>query len=590
MERARPLGPVRAPSARSLRLALAQLGLTGLLLVGVEVVLVLPSETGPAWVLVLFPAVGLIYLAAGVLAWVRRPSNRMGPLLAAGALFWLAAALVNTGQAGLVGVGLVAATVPLAVVVHVLLAFPSGRLPEPGSRTIVAAAYVVTVVLQAPLYLFAGTPDAPEELTIAARPDLVALGGTVQSIAGAAVVAATAVVLARRLRAAAWVPRRVLLPLYAYGIVAVLGVPISANVLAPLLGLDPVALAVLQLAVLAGVPVAFAAGVLLGGFARAGEIEELGAWLGTEDGRRADLGDALAATLGDGSLRLAFWAPERDGYVDADGVPVELPAPGADRAAVRIERAGRRIGAISYDPTLIADPELVATAGRVVAIALDGERLTAELRASRESLVVSRARIAEAGDRERRRIAQDLHDGLQARLITLALRSGWIAEYATADPALRDDVAEVRAGLDAAITDLRRLVHGVLPALLIECGLAAAVEDLADQMPVAVQVDLSRLEGDLAPAVESTAYFLVSEALANAVKHSGAEALTVYLARDADRLRVEVRDDGIGGATPSAGTGLRGITDRVDVLGGRLTIDSPPGRGTVIRAELPCGS
>ncbi|MDN5933552.1 MAG: hypothetical protein L0I24_21215, partial [Pseudonocardia sp.] len=150
MERARPIGPVRAPSARSLRLALAQLGLTGLLLVGVEVVLVLPSETGPAWVLVLFPAVGLIYLAAGVLAWVRRPSNRMGPLLAAGALFWLAAALVNTGQAGLVGVGLVAATVPLAVVVHVLLAFPSGRLPEPGSRTIVAAASACPMPISTP--------------------------------------------------------------------------------------------------------------------------------------------------------------------------------------------------------------------------------------------------------------------------------------------------------------------------------------------------------------------------------------------------------------------------------------------------------
>lgn len=103
-------------------------------------------------------------------------------------------------------------------------------------------------------------------------------------------------------------------------------------------------------------------------------------------------------------------------------------------------------------------------------------------------------------------------------------------------------------------------------------------------------VDLSRLDGNLAPAVESTAYFLVSEALTNAVKHSGAEALAVYVGRDADRLRVEVRDDGIGGATPSAGTGLRGIADRVDVLGGRLTIDSPPGRGTVIRAELPCGS
>jgi len=226
--------------------------------------------------------------------------------------------------------------------------------------------------------------------------------------------------------------------------------------------------------------------------------------------------------------------------------------------------------------------------GGAVAIVLDRGRLTADLLASQEALRLSRARILEAGDRERRRIAQDLHDGLQSRLVLLAMRAGGLARTA-ADPAVAREVDELRADLDAVISELRRLVHGVMPAVLLERGLHAAVDDLADRMPIPVRLTQPAPVGALPAPVETAAYLVVAEALTNAVKHSGAAGVDVSLERSAQRLRVEVRDDGVGGAS-DAGSGLRGLADRVDGLGGRFSVVSPVGRGTVLVAELPCGS
>jgi signal transduction histidine kinase len=227
--------------------------------------------------------------------------------------------------------------------------------------------------------------------------------------------------------------------------------------------------------------------------------------------------------------------------------------------------------------------------GGVVAVVVDRERLTADLVASRAALRLSRVRILEAGDSERRRIAQDLHDGLQSRLVLLAMRAGGLVQSAT-DPVLARDAQELCAGLDAAITDLRRLVHGVMPAVLLERGLHAAVGDLADRMPIPVRLVVPEPVGSLPAAVETTAYRVVAEALTNALKHSGAADLEVCIERSAQRLWVEVRDDGVGGAVGALGSGLRGLADRVDGLGGRLSVTSPAERGTVVAAELPCGS
>ena len=573
--------------SRSLRLTLSLLALAGLALAGTEMALFLAGPAAPAWLFLSFAAVGLLYVAAGVLAWRRRPSNRTGALLCLCGLSLLAAAAGNTGVPALMVVGYVTAELPVAVLLHLLLAFPSGRLPDLPSRALAIAGYVISVALHAPSYLFAPDPGWPAVLLVADRPELVAAVEVVQKLAGAVVIALSAWVLIRRLQRFGRGQRWALASVYAYGAFTIVFLTFSANVIAPVLELDPVQLFMLQLAAVAGVPFAFVAGVLRGGFARTGELEELGVWLGLADSDRPGLRQALGATLGDPSLQLLFWLPDAGGYIDATGRDVPLPVPGSGRGAVQVELAEGRVGAILYDASLIADPELVRAGGRVIALALERERLTAQLMASRESLRDSRARLVESGDVERRRLARDLHDGVQGRLVLLALQAGRLAADPTA-ATTRSQATEIRAGLETAIAELRRLVHGVMPALLIERGLSAATEELVDGTPIPTMLEL-RCSGALPPPVESAGYFVVAEALTNAVKYSRAHQLTVRLSRSDHHLVVEVCDDGVGGASED-GPGLRGLNDRVESLGGRLLLHSPPGGGTRIMAELPCGS
>jgi signal transduction histidine kinase len=222
------------------------------------------------------------------------------------------------------------------------------------------------------------------------------------------------------------------------------------------------------------------------------------------------------------------------------------------------------------------------------AIELENERLTADLRASREELRASRVRIVEAADDERRRIARDLHDGLQARLVLLAIQANGVRIDATAPPHVRAQAFDVESGLQTAITELRALVQGVMPDALTERGLFAAVEDLVDRVPIATELHLSRGGVPLPAAVESSGYFVLSEAIANAIKHAHASALAVCLEHRRGWLVIGVHDDGIGGARAGGGAGMRGMADRVEAFGGRLTVESAPGRGTRIRAQLPC--
>lgn len=489
----------------------------------------------------------------------------------------------------LVAIGTLVATVPLAVAVHLLHAFPNGRLSGRAARLTVLAGYLVATVLQAPQYLFRADAEPYHLLWIADRPELAALGRNLQSLAGSAVMIATGVLLAMRLRRATPDRRRILVLFFGYGILVVLIVPLSPNVIGPLLDLSVEATVALQLLVLAGLPAVFAVGVLRGTFARTGEIQELGAVLGATGVTRPDLDQALARTLGDPGLSVAFWMTDTDGYVDADGHPVRLPdGDDPDRAVLPIDLADHRVGAIVFDPVLAGDPDLVREAAAVVAIAADRERLTAELRASREALRRSRERIVDAGDRERQRVARDLHDGLQVRLLMLAVQAQQIGQDHP-DAESRMDV--LRAGIDDAAAELRAVVQSIMPAALIERGLIAATEDLVDRLRVPATLDLDLASDRSLPAViQRAAYFIVAEALTNALKHSHAREVGVRLARAGGWLTVQVSDDGVGLGPPGTGTGLRGMADRADVLGGRMTVTVPPDGGTTIRVELPCGS
>jgi signal transduction histidine kinase len=574
-------------SSRTLRLALTVLVASALLTAAIEVVLFVGSREAPYGLLVLLPLTGLVYVGVGAVAWVRRPSNRTGALLVVGGLVWLVAGLVNTLVPLLIAAGQLVAWVPVAVIVHATLAFPSGRLGGAGPRALAAAAYLVALLPQPVRY--AATPNPPpyDVLFVADRPSVAHAATVAQSVTAAVVVGVAAAVLVRRLAVADRGRRRALAPVYAYGAVAVLGVAVL-SALTRYAGVDPLVVPLLQLLVQAGVPVAFTAAMLRGGFARTGELEELAGWV-ARPRRQGDLRSALARALGDPSLALAFRVDRPEGpsgeWVDESGAPVVLPGPGADRVVEPVVLGDREVAVVVHDRALLPDPEPVRAAGRIVALAADRERLTAELLASRDELRASRARLLASGEDERRRLARDLHDRLQSRLVLLAITASH------ASVAEEGSLAAVRRGIEDAVTELRDLVQGVMPALLLERGLVAAVEDLAARSPLPVVLTCGPgTEDALPPAVESTAYHVVVEAVTNAVKHAGATKVEIDVVRVAERLRVEVADDGVGGARVGAGSGLRGIADRVGALGGSAVLDGVEGRGTRLVLEVPCGS
>lgn len=524
---------------------------------------------GPyAWLTACFSVVGLVYVTTGLVAWARRPSSRLGLLLVVAGAFALLPEVGAVDAPVPVAVGMIVGTVILAVIVQLLLSFPTGRLHTTTERVVVLAGYFVCLPLQAPRYLFAA--DSP--LSVANRPDLDTAGLHVQRIAGAIVVLATAALLIERMRRARPEQRRVLVPLSVYGIFALLVVPVSSALEHSVFDGDPVQRTILQLVSLGLVPIVFVVAASRGGFDRTSDLAELGVWLGSDEAGRPELRTALATTLGDPSVQVLFRVPGEEALVDDRGIPVVLPARANGRGTVEVELGGRAVGAIAYDAMLVDRPEEIREAGRIMAIALDRQRLTVELRASR-------ARIAATADGERRRIARDLHDGLQARLVLLAVQAAGKADQAT-----------LRAGIQSAIEELRELVNGVMPAQLTERGLAAAIEDLRDRLPIPIELRVAGLEQRLRLDVESAAYFVLSEAISNALKHAGPAALTVSLERARDQLELTVVDDGAGGARARAGSGIRGMVDRVEALGGELFVDSVPGHGTSVRAVIPCAS
>ena len=575
----------RPTRSQGLPRAVLQLAVAAALLGAVELVLLLDGPLRPSWLSVLIPLTAVAYVVAGVVAWLRRRSSDIGALLVSGGFVWLLAGLGNTGVPALVALGTVSATVPLAVIVHLLVSFPSGRLTTGPLRALVGAAYLTSVVLQMPLYLFSSFPPPYDALQIADRPDLLEAGLWLQRSAGILVMSMTAAVLVRRLRAAAPSQRRLLAPLYAYGVAAVLFVPLSATVLAPRLGWSPITLYVTQLTVFGLVPVAFGWSLLRGGFARTAELEELGVWLGASERGHAALQRALSEVLGDPSVDLVFWVPERADYVDVHGRAAGTSSPDGRRAVSEVELAGTRVGAITYDPAVIDDPEVVSRAGRLVAIAVDRERLTAELRANQEKLLQSRVRIVEAGDRERRRVERNLHDGAQQQLMSVALQLRLAQVHLDSGQPPAGALDAAAKDLEQAMHELRELARGLHPSLLADVGLAGALESLAERSPIPVR--LSAPAGGLSEATAVAAYYVVAEALTNAARHSRAAQVHVRAEVRGDVLIVEVADDGVGGAVPSSGSGLEGLGDRVDSLGGRLGISSPAGVGTRVVAELP---
>jgi signal transduction histidine kinase len=274
--------------------------------------------------------------------------------------------------------------------------------------------------------------------------------------------------------------------------------------------------------------------------------------------------------------------------VDVAGRRFELPEEGSGRALSAVERDGSTIAAIVYDAFLVGARDHVRAVGAAAALALENERLDAELRAKLAELRASRERMLRVGLEERRRLERNLHDGAQQRLVALALSLRMARGKLRADPAGAE--ATLRGAgeeLEAALEELRELARGLHPALLGDRGLRPALETLALRAPVPVELGAVPAER-LPEGVELAAYYVVSEALTNVAKYAAASRATVSVERDNGRVVVAVEDDGVGGADPEQGTGLRGLADRIAVLEGRLEVESEPGKGTTVRASIPC--
>jgi len=303
-------------------------------------------------------------------------------------------------------------------------------------------------------------------------------------------------------------------------------------------------------------------------------------------GRRApeEVQSVLREIFADPGLELLVFLPESQRYVDLAG----NTRTDDDRHRIAIERGDQPIGVVVHDSTAELSPELLRRVVEDGGLAVEIARLRAELRLQLSEVKASRARIVAAGHAERRRIERDLHDGAQQRLVSigLALRHAQ-HQLGSAPEAAGTTLDSAVAEVSVAISELRVLARG-LPPTQLDAGLGPAFHDLARRAPLPVSVTVPEERFDL--GVEAAAYFICCEGLTNAVKHANATRVDLAARRQDHSLLVTVADDGVGGAAAGNSTGLTGLADRVAALGGSFRIDSEPGRGTTLTAELPCGS
>jgi signal transduction histidine kinase len=555
------------------------LALAGLAAAAMSIALAVTSDhlEQPGIQAALFVWILLWYVFSGLLAWWRRPDSAFGRLLV---VVGFGASLSNLAWANhplLFTVGQACDLLVVVLFLHVFLAFPTGRLEGRLSRLLVGTGYTVSIGLQLTVMLLGGFGSDNLLALADAQPAANAIHAVeLVSLSGLLLVGVVLLVTRRRpmRRAAA-----LLVNAFAFGLVS-----LAALLLMGLFaGVGFVVVQRLTLAVLGLAPVAFLVGLLDARLARTSVgdlIVELRA-------APTDLSSALGRALRDPSARLLYWLPQYRSWVDHDGVPTELPEPGGDRAATMINRDGVPVAALVHDAALAEERELLDAVVAAADLVLDNDRLRAELQASLTEVRASRARVLDAGQRERRRLERDLHDGAQQRLVGLSLRLGILEAQLGTDPAARQALAEAKQEVTTSLTELRDIARGLYPAVLTGHGLAVALESIAAQTPVPVRLSVN-LRERLPEPIEVAAYYVACESLTNIGRHARASTATVEVSRKGDTVVVEISDDGAGGADTSRGTGLRGLADRVESLGGSLRVWSPAGGGTRVRAELPC--
>ena len=535
----------------------------------------------------------------GLAVWRRRRDSRTGPLLVALAIAAILPDLdtVFFRSALPVTVGLAATELLIPLYGHVVLSYPTGRLDRRIDRALVALAYVYAAVYAIPLLLFFsprfphsrqfyGCVPCADPLTHVAWHDVTGFRNTMDAFLVVLAIAFL-ILLARKLVASSRSQRSISWPLVAAGAFGAGEYIVQFSIFGTQVDSwhNEAWFWIVTSANLA-IPTALAAGLLAGRTARSGVADLV---LELERAPAGSLRAALARTLGDPSLELALWLPERAAFVRDDGTAFAPPEATGGRAVTPIGPAGAPLALMVHDSSLLERRALLDAAGAAARLALENERLHAELRAQLAEIRASRARIVEAGDVERRRLERDLHDGAQQRLLGMGLALQLARAQLGPDAnGVSELLAEADGELRAALDELRELARGIHPAVLTEQGLGSALRTLAERSPVPVHLS-AEPEPRFAAAAEAAVYFLVSEALANVAKHARASKVDLRVVSDGQAVTVDLVDDGSGGAEASRGSGLRGLTDRIQALDGRVEIASRPGHGTTIHAEIPCG-
>jgi len=516
------------------------------------------------------------FAAVGAYAHSRRPENHTGALMVLAGTMIALTALQFFDQTLLFSIGVLLDTICISTLIHLLLAFPTGRVEGRWARAALFAAYVAGCLQLPALFVTECTECARGNPFLIEENDVVAtIVGVPQGLLFLFALVTTVVVLLRRRQVATPLQRRALEPVLLLGaVILTLG---FASVVSHSADIGPTqALQVIFFATFALLPAAFLLGLVRTRFFRTAAVGRVIERLALDP---RGVRDALATELGDPTLEVLYWVDGR--YVDREGRP-QTP-----ETLTEIDHEGRRVGALVHDRSLDEEPELVREAAAAAALALENQRLEVELRARLEALRASRARLIEAGDAERRRLTRDLHDGAQQRLVALMIELQLARETFDANPeGAKQLVDSAFANAQEAVKELRDLAAGIHPAVLAQRGLDAALESLASRSAVPVELD-SALPERLPSPVETAAYLVVAEALTNVAKYAHATHARVEVRRENGHAVIDIRDDGVGGAQAGEGTGLSGLGDRVGALDGTLSVDSPPGAGTLVRARIP---
>jgi signal transduction histidine kinase len=547
---------------------------------------------------VIYFTVSFVGLTTGLLVWQRRPESGTGLLLTA---FVLADVLSNGkwifwNHALPVTIAYATSYLYAPLFGHLILSYPTGRLATRLDRFFVAFAYIFAALYSLLFLLFFDRQawnarlgfacfDCAQPITHVASYDISGFRNALDWLLLPLALIFLALLIRKLVRSSPG-GRRIVLPLslVAFFAAAEFAARIALNGTPDTSSANTTWFWINTLVSLA-VPLSLGLGMLWGHAARSAVADLV---VDLEHSPPGSVRDVLSRRLGDPSLEVALWLPKEQIYVNRQGEKVELPMYDPDRAVTMLGPADAPIAALVHDPVLLERRSLLEAAGAAAKLALENERLQAELRAQLAELRASRARIVQAGDDERRRLERNLHDGAQQRLLGIGLalqlaRAQLGAGSNDAAELLEDAEGELRRALD----ELRELAHGIHPAILTDQGLGPALRALAEHTRVPVRILVvpgTRFSGP----VEAAIYFLASESLANVSKYAQASDVRVNVVRSNGNAVVDVEDDGVGGADPSRGSGLRGLSDRVQALDGSLRIESPLGSGTRIHAEIPC--